>query len=137
MEIREEDPFYFFFPKNYNPRYYLFSFCIFCELPAFAYKDHVSCASQCFDMKVKTNEFSEKYTLEHFLKLHYEFRSKHSKCESDIKLLFIDEETKDTYFFCDKCQLKILNENFKAELRNNLKLNDFQFHQDLNNIFNF
>ena len=106
----EEDNIYFANIDEENPKYcYLFSFCFFCHFPAFAYKDHISCINKCIDMKIRTNEFSENYTLDNFLESHYEYSSNHFECGGDIIPLFIDEKNKEPYFICNVCD----NEIFK------------------------
>ena len=105
----DEDPIYFEnMDKINNIYYYRFSFCFFCHHPAFAYRDEVSCINKCFNMKIRTNEFSENYTLDNFLESHFEFCSNHMECNGDIIPLFINEKTKEPFFICTNCDNKIL-----------------------------
>lgn len=105
----DEDPIYFENMEELDNRnYYRFSFCFFCHYPAFAYKDEITCINKCYDMKIRTNEFSENYTLDNFLSSHFDFCSNHMECNGVIIPLFIDEKTKEPFFICTNCDDKIL-----------------------------
>ena len=108
----EEDPIYFeSMDESINKKYYLYSFCFFCHHLAFAYEDQVTCVNKCFLMKIKTEEFSQKYTLDNLLESHFDFSEGHLECNGDIILIYIDEKKKEPFFICNVCDKEILEKN--------------------------
>ena len=54
-------------------------------------------------MKIKTEEFNDKYSLDNFLVSYNDFYKDHLEWKSDIIPLFIDEEKKEPFFICSVC----------------------------------
>lgn len=105
----DDDPIYFESMNEENNKYhYRHCFCFFCHFPAFAYKDEVTCINKCFNMKIRTDEFDDNYTLTNFLDDHYNFYSDHFECGGEIIPMFIDEKTREPYFICNVCDGKDL-----------------------------
>ena len=103
--------------KELNNRYYYrFSLCFFCHCPAFAYNDEVSCINKCFNVIVRTNAFNENHTLDNFLKSHFEFCSKHTKCNGHFIPILINEKIKEPYFICTNCDNELLENYFGIKL---------------------
>ena len=105
----EDDPLYFEAMDEENNKYhYRHCFCFFCHYPAFVYKNVVTCISKCYNMKIRTDEFDDNYTLTNFLDDHYYFYTDHYECGGNIIPMFIDERNKEPYFICDVCDGKVL-----------------------------
>ena len=100
----KEHPVFFESINKYNNEYhYLFSFCFFCHNPAVACDNKVICVNGCLNLDVRTEEFSDNYTLDKFLNQHYDFISDHLLCEGDVTPLFVDGEGQTAFFICNKC----------------------------------
>ena len=86
-----------------NTKHYKFSICFICHYPVIACEDKVMCVNRCFKFNIKTNIFNDDYTLDNFNEEYYEFCKEHILCLGDVKLIYIDTETKKAFFICEIC----------------------------------
>jgi hypothetical protein len=92
-----------------NTKHYKFSICFMCQYPVIACEDKVMCVNRCFKFNIKTNIFNDDYTLDNFNEEYYEFCKEHILCLGDIKLIYIDTETKKAFFICEICDKETLD----------------------------
>ena len=87
-----------------NKEYFRYSFCFSCHNLAVAYQDKVICTNGCYELRINTDEFNSNYTLDMFLEEYYKFTSNHLFCDKEnIIPIYIDNEKKNTFFICTKC----------------------------------
>lgn len=92
-----------------NKNHFRNSICFICHYPVIACEDKVLCVNRCFKFNIKTNIFNDDYTLDNFNEQYYEFCKDHILCLGDVKLIYIDTDTKKAFFICEICDKETLD----------------------------
>jgi hypothetical protein len=80
---------------------YHISFCPKCSFPVIAIGNYVICCNKCFKFEINSNCFNEKFTLDNLMDNYLQTLKQHSQCNSDISVLYFDNNN--ILLMCSKC----------------------------------
>lgn len=80
---------------------YHISFCPKCSNPVLSIGNYVICCNKCFRFEINSECFNEQFTLDNLMDNYLQILKQHSKCNSDITVLYF--EKKNVVLMCSKC----------------------------------